>query len=155
MPHISDVPGVDRALAILSGTTSFSGDAFDDVLDGVDLDDPYLGARPTPRTPDTALDALMALRLGALETDAGLEGLCPDPGTITVLRAAQVHERERLKDLIEQSDDIPDMMVRMQPKAGGGGIEREQFRREVLKNLLKGRRIISSPISPRRFRTTF
>ena len=142
MPHISDLPGFDRALDILSGTTLSSDDAFDDVLDGVDPDDPCLGARPTPRTPDTALDALMALRLGALESNAGLDGLSPDPGTITVLRAAEVHERERLKDLIEQSDDIPDTMVRLQPGAGGGGIEREQFHREILKNLLKGRRVL-------------
>ena len=80
--------------------------------------------------------------LGTLGTDAGLEGFCPEPGTITVLRAVLVHGRERLKDLIEKSDKIPDMMVRLQPGTGGSGIEREQFHRGILRNLLKGRRIL-------------
>lgn len=146
MLHTHDLPGLKHARDLLSGPTSTSDDAIDDVLDGVDLYDPGLGKRPAPNTPDAALDALMALRLGPLETD-----LLPGPGAITVLRAAHPYERERLEELIERSEANPDRVVRLQPKPDAGGLEREQFRRQVRKSSLKGARVViiaevSSPL---------
>src|SRR6056297_2750801 len=146
MLHSYDLPGLKHARDLLSGPTSTSDDAIDDVLDGVDLYDPGLGKRPAPNTPDAALDALMALRLGPLETD-----LLPGPGAITVLRAAHPYERERLEELIDWSETNPDTVVRVQPKPDAGGLEREQFRRTVRKSLLKGARVViiaevSSPL---------
>lgn len=146
MLHTQDLPGLKHARDLLSGPTSTSDDAIDDVLDGVDLYDPGLGKRAAPDTPDAALDALMALRLGPLETD-----LLPGPGAVTVLRAAHSYERERLEELIERSETVPDRVVRVQPKPDAGGLEREQFRRQVRKSLLKGARVViiadvSSPL---------
>jgi ATP-dependent Zn protease len=149
MLHTHDLPGLKHARELLSGPTSTSDDAIDDVLDGVDLYDPGLGKRPAPNTPDAALDALHALRLGPLQTDG--EGLVPAPGAITVLRAAHPYERERLEELIDRSEANPDTVVRLQPKPDAGGLEREQFRRQVRKSLLKGARVViiadvSSPL---------
>jgi SpoVK/Ycf46/Vps4 family AAA+-type ATPase len=149
MLHTHDLPGLKHARELLTATTSNCEDAIDDVLDGVDLYDPGLGKRPAPNTPDAALDALHALRLGPLQTEG--EGLVPAPGAVTVLRAAHSYERERLEELIERSETVPDRVVRVQPKPDAGGLEREQFRRQVRKSLLKGARVViiadvSSPL---------
>lgn len=135
MLHSHDLPGLKHARELLNAITSNCDDAIDDVLDGVDLYDPGLGKRPAPNTPDAALDALHALRLGPLQMEG--EGLVPAPGAISVLRAAHPYERERLEELIERSETNPDRVVRLQPKLDAGGLEREQFRRQVRKALLK------------------
>jgi AAA+ superfamily predicted ATPase len=133
-----DLPGLDRARDILLATDKKNTDAIDDVLDGVDLHDPGLGARPEPRTPDKALDALMALRIAAVECEFAPGGPCPEPGTIIMLRAARERDCARLHGQIEELTRADRVEVRQMP-GSANKLDLRQLETNVCRALLKGR----------------
>ena len=136
-----DLPGLDRARDILLVANKTNTDAIDDFLDGVDLHDPVLGARPESRTPDKALDALMALRIAALEDELGSRGPCPEPGTIIILRVARDWDCERLYGQILETARAKDTEVRQMP-ASGNKLDLRQLETKVCRALLKGRGVV-------------
>lgn len=134
----SDLPGLDRARDLLLATEKKNTDAIDDVLDGVDLHDPSLGARPEPGTPDEALDALMAQRIAAVECEFAPGGPCPEPGTIIVLRAARERDCARLHGQIEELTRADRVEVR-QMLGSANKLDLRQLETNVCRALLKGR----------------
>lgn len=152
MTPCPDLPGLDRARDLLLGANTRNTDAIDDVLDGVDLHDPQLGARPEPRTPDAALDALMVLRIAALEREFGRRGPCPEPGTIIILRAARERDTERLHGQIEAMSPTSRVEVRRMP-GSGNKLDLRQLETNVRRAVLKGRGAVliadtASPVPP-------